>query len=57
MLAITKSAPVNEIRDVKEIDVAPPSWKVIAARRQAEINNAIPPEYLVPPVLLEGLEH
>lgn len=58
MLVAEQTAPqVNEIPDVKAFDVIAPSWKLVAARRQAEINNAIPTEYLVPLVQLEGLEN
>ncbi|KFY79035.1 hypothetical protein V499_01918 [Pseudogymnoascus sp. VKM F-103] len=58
MLVAKQTSPqVNEIPDVKAVDVVAPSWKLVAARRQAEINNAIPTEYLVPLVQLGGLEN
>jgi amidase len=58
MVAVTNTASqANGIRHGKEFDVAAPSWKLVAARRQAEINTAIPPEYIVPQDLLEASEH
>lgn len=57
MLAVGKTVSrVDESRDV-QVDVATPSWKLVATRRQTEINNAIPPEYLLPQGMLEALEH